>query len=373
MTSSWRRRADLVWWSVRAVVQSTISIVLFCVTVTAVPLAAVWVGIPVTIGTSKATRWHADSRRREIGRRRAGAIGSPYLRAEGNLLTHFAAIVRDPAFRRDLLWLFADATIGLALAIVAVVESLLDLLLWWLPVGLAQRARDALDANRLSVSEKSRLALRVQQLSASRAETVDAGAAEIRRIERDLHDGAQARLVSLGMTLALAEQLVAEHPEQAAALLAEARDTSSTALGELRDLVRGIHPPVLADRGLAGAVEALALAVPVPVDCVVTLDGRLSAPLESAAYFAVAEALTNVVKHADATRAVVSIERSGDTLRLTVDDDGHGGVDEAAGTGLRGIRRRLSAFDGTMQVTSPVGGPTRVVMTLPVTSPVTTA
>ena len=153
----------------------------------------------------------------------------------------------------------------------------------------------------LAESEKSRLAQRVEHLTETRTETVDAQAAELRRIERDLHDGAQARLVALGMSLAMAEEQLDTDPDQARALLAEARTSSSTALSELRDLVRGIHPPVLADRGLGGAVAALALAAPIPVTVTDSTSGRLSAPLESAAYFVVAEALTNVIKHSGAT------------------------------------------------------------------------
>ncbi|MBN9619839.1 MAG: ATP-binding protein, partial [Actinobacteria bacterium] len=212
---------------------------------------------------------------------------------------------------------------------------------------------------------KSRLALRVEQLTESRAETVDTQAAELRRIERDLHDGAQARLVALGMSLAMAEQQLARDPEGARTLLTEARTASSDALAELRDLVRGIHPPVLADRGLVGAVQALALAAPLPVEVQADLAGRLPAPVESAMYFAVAEALTNIVKHAEAQHAWVELRRTGDVLTATVRDDGAGGVDPSRGTGIRGIERRLSAFDGTLAVESPPGGPTDLVMVLP--------
>jgi signal transduction histidine kinase len=217
----------------------------------------------------------------------------------------------------------------------------------------------------LSVSEKSRLAQRVEQLAESRAETVDTQSAELRRIERDLHDGAQARLVALGMSLAMAEQAIANDPDGARALLSEARTASSNALTELRDLVRGIHPPVLADRGLVGAVQALALAAPLPVEVSAEIDGRLPAPVESAAYFAVAEALTNVIKHARAEHAWISLRHDGDLLTARIKDDGAGGADPTGGTGLRGIERRLSAFDGTVAVKSPSGGPTELAMVLP--------
>jgi signal transduction histidine kinase len=210
--------------------------------------------------------------------------------------------------------------------------------------------------------------MRVQQLTESRAETVDTQAAELRRIERDLHDGAQARLVALGMSLAMAEDELDRDPAGARALLAEARGASSAALEELRDLVRGIHPPVLADRGLIGAAQALALAAPLQVTVSAEVPDDLPAPVESAAYFVVAEALTNVVKHAGARHAEVTLTQAEDRLTIVVRDDGSGGADPALGTGLRGIARRLSAFDGTLTVSSPAGGPTALVMVLPCAS-----
>jgi signal transduction histidine kinase len=170
------------------------------------------------------------------------------------------------------------------------------------------------------------------------------------------------------MSLAMAEQELARNPESARTLLTEARTASSDALAELRDLVRGIHPPVLADRGLVGAVQALALAASMPVEVRAELEGRLPAPVESAAYFAVAEALTNVIKHANAQHAWIALTREGDLLSATVHDDGIGGADPAKGTGLRGLERRLAAFDGTLTVTSPPGGPTELVMVLPCAS-----
>ena len=365
--AAWKRRGHLLWWSIQSVAMSIVSLVLFIVTVLGVALLIVWVGVPILYVAITFSRGVAEHRRRYVGGFRGAPIETPYLvKPAGGLLTRTTRLVLDPATRRDVVWLFVDGTVGLALAIVAFVEAILDLIFWWLPPGIATRVHAALDYPLLSVSEKSRLALRVQQLTSSRAETVDTSAAELRRIERDLHDGAQARLVALGMNLALAEDQIADDPDSARALLAEAREASVTALVELRGLVRGIHPPVLADRGLAGAVQALALTVPMPVDVDCELDGTLPPPLESAAYFALAEALTNVVKHAHATRASISVRRDGELLRLEVDDDGTGGADPAMGTGLRGIERRLNAFDGTLTVESPPGGPTRLVMVLPV-------
>jgi signal transduction histidine kinase len=217
----------------------------------------------------------------------------------------------------------------------------------------------------LGPTKAATLRLRVRHLTESRSESVDAQAAELRRIERDLHDGAQARLVALSMNIGLAEELMKTNPDAAQHLMAEAREASSRALVELRNLVRGIHPPVLAERGFGGAVEALALAVPMPVDISVDLPGRPVAPVESAAYFAVAEALANVSKHSQAKRAWITVAHGDGVLAMEVGDDGVGGATLDAGTGLQGIVRRLAAFDGTMTVSSPLGGPTVVAMELP--------
>jgi signal transduction histidine kinase len=219
----------------------------------------------------------------------------------------------------------------------------------------------------LAPTRNSRLAQRVQVLTDTRAEAVDTQAAELRRIERDLHDGAQARLVSLSMNIGLAEELIRSDPDTALRLLAEARESSGTALTELRHLVRGIHPPVLAERGLDGAVQALALTVPATVTVDIDLPGRLASPVESAAYFAVAEVLANIAKHSTARTAWVHLRHDADLLTMRIGDDGDGGADPAGGTGLRGIERRLAAFDGTMVILSPPGGPTVVTMELPCT------
>lgn len=206
---------------------------------------------------------------------------------------------------------------------------------------------------------------RVQRLAETRTAAVDSAAAELRRVERDLHDGAQARLVAVGMNLRAAERLIPASPQAALALVAEARETSSRALADLRDLVRGIHPPVLADRGLGDAVRALALDAPIRTSLDIGLPGRLDGPVESAAYFAIAEILANAVKHAGAHAVEIRIRHSEGMLRITVTDDGTGGADPAMGTGLRGIERRLDAFDGILAVSSPAGGPTIVVVEVP--------
>jgi signal transduction histidine kinase len=210
-----------------------------------------------------------------------------------------------------------------------------------------------------------RLTSRVQRLAETRTDAVDTAAAELRRVERDLHDGAQARLVALGMSLRAAERLFETSPKAALAMVGEAREMSSRALTELRDLVRGIHPPVLADRGLGDAVRALALETPGTIRLDIDLPGRLAEPVESAAYFAVAEVLANAVKHAQARTVDIYMRHHGDVLRIAVTDDGIGGADPAKGSGLRGVERRLGTFDGILAVNSPPGGPTIVVIEVP--------
>jgi signal transduction histidine kinase len=213
-----------------------------------------------------------------------------------------------------------------------------------------------------------RLTSRVQRLSETRTDAVDTAAAELRRVERDLHDGAQARLVALGMSLRAAERLIETSPKAALALVGEARAMSSRALTELRDLVRGIQPPVLADRGLGDAVRALTLETPVATRLDIDLPGRLAAPVESAAYFAVAEVLANAAKHAQAQMVEIHMRHTGDVLRIAVTDDGVGGADPAKGSGLRGVERRLGTFDGILAVNSPPGGPTIIVIEVPCAS-----
>jgi signal transduction histidine kinase len=220
----------------------------------------------------------------------------------------------------------------------------------------------------VGMSTDGELTRRVQRLTESRAVVVDTAAADLRRLERDLHDGAQARLVALGMNLRAAEKLIPVSPEAAVALVAEARETSARALTELRELVRGVHPPVLADRGLGDALRALALDTPMKIRAEIDLPDRLPAPIETACYFAVAEVLTNAVKHSGARHGQVWASHRDDVLRITVTDFGVGGADPARGTGLAGVERRLAAFDGIVAVNSPVGGPTMVVMEVPCAS-----
>ena len=359
-------RLRLLLWAGAATGLAVASLVLFVLTLAGFPLVLVWIGLPMVFGGIVAVRPIGNVHRRYAGALLGRELGSPYLRpVPGNLLVRLRALLADPATWRDLAWLTVNATVGLALSLMAIVEAILDLLFWWLPAGVLIRVHAYLACALLAPNDRTTLAQRVQQLTESRAETVDTSAAELRRIERDLHDGAQARLVALGMSLGMAEEQLTQDPDAVRALLAEARETSSRALTELRDLVRGIHPPVLADRGLVGAVQALCLTSPIPIAVQADVPQRLPAPVESAAYFAVAETVTNVIKHSGATAAEVRLEHRDGALHLQVSDNGTGGADAARGTGLRGIERRLGAFDGTLAVQSPPGGPTVAAMVLP--------
>ena len=216
----------------------------------------------------------------------------------------------------------------------------------------------------LSSPRHAEMAERIETLETSRAGAVDLQDAELRRIERDLHDGAQARLVALGMSLGMAEQKLAADPDRAGELIAEARAGAEHALRELRDLARGIHPPVLADRGLEAALASLASSTPISVTLSVDTAKRPAPAVETAAYFVVAEALANAGKHAHAGHVDIRISYAGDTLELQVEDDGTGGANPD-GTGLRGMRRRVEALDGKLSVTSPAGGPTTIRAELP--------
>ncbi|MEV3991998.1 sensor domain-containing protein [Streptomyces sp. NPDC049837] len=211
----------------------------------------------------------------------------------------------------------------------------------------------------------SRLASRVSELESDRGVVVDTAAADLRRIERDLHDGAQARLVALAMDLGLAKEKLLEDPEAAAAMVDEAHGEVKLALQELRDLARGIHPAVLTDRGLDAALSAVASRCTVPVRVEVDLPARPAPAIEGIAYFTVSELLQNVSRHSRATRATVDVWRVDDRLMLQVTDDGRGGADITRGGGLAGLTERLDAVDGILAVRSPEGGPTSITAELP--------
>jgi signal transduction histidine kinase len=208
------------------------------------------------------------------------------------------------------------------------------------------------------------MTVRIGELERSRARVVDAAEAERRRIERDLHDGAQQRLVSLAMNLGRAKARFADDPEAARTIIDQAHADAKKALADLRNLVRGVHPPVLTDRGLDAAISGLAALSPVPVTVRADVDPRPSSSIEAIAYFVVAEALTNVAKHAGATRAEVTVSRHGDVLRVLIRDDGAGGADPG-GQGLSGLADRVSGVDGRLSVRSPAGGPTVIEAELP--------
>ncbi|UNS98383.1 sensor domain-containing protein [Streptomyces tubbatahanensis] len=247
------------------------------------------------------------------------------------------------------------------LAVVAGCGLLVVLLTPWLVRGLVQVDKVLVGG----LLGPSWLAARVTELETDRGVVVDTAAADLRRIERDLHDGAQARLVSLAMGLGMAKEKLGEDPRGAATVVEEAHQEVKLALGELRDLARGIHPAILTDRGLGPALSAVAARCTVPVAVTVELPQRPAAAIEGIAYFTVSELLQNISKHSGARHASVEIWRSGERLLLQVTDDGRGGASVAAGSGLAGLADRLSAVDGLLMVHSPAGGPTAVTAELP--------
>jgi signal transduction histidine kinase len=216
----------------------------------------------------------------------------------------------------------------------------------------------------LGPSRAEELQIRVEQLSRTRAGAVDAADAERRRLERDLHDGTQQRLVSLALQLGMARANPAG-PEQAQLVIAEAHEEAKAALSELRNLIRGLHPPVLEDRGLDAALSGVAARMPIPVKVTVDVPRRPPATVEAVAYFVVSEGLTNISKHAQASQAEVFVQRAGDRLHIIVSDDGVGGADPARGTGLAGLAKRAGSVDGSFEIASPPGGPTLLTVDLP--------
>jgi len=220
----------------------------------------------------------------------------------------------------------------------------------------------------LGPSRAVELERRVESLAESRAGVVDAADAERRRIERDLHDGAQQRLVSLAMNLGLARATLTEVPEPAMQVIVEAHEEAKEALAELRNLVRGLHPAVLEDRGLDAALSGIAARAPLPVRVQVAASDRASPTVEAIAYFVVSECLTNIVRHSAATQADIDVKRFGDVLVIRVTDNGIGGADPVRGTGLASLARRAGSVDGSLHIDSPAGGPTVVTVELPCAS-----
>ena len=251
----------------------------------------------------------------------------------------------------------------------ALVVGLIGLLLVapWITLGAAHLQR-ALADRLLGPNGDEQLAAQVVEARTQRSAAVDAAEAERRRIERDLHDGAQQRLVALAATLGAASDKLDSDPAGGRELVDAAHREAKAALVEIRDLVRGIHPVILEDRGIDAALSAVVARSPVPVELAVDIHERPPAAVESAAYFIVSEALTNVARHSGATRAHVSIARTSDTLVVEIRDNGRGGADASKGTGLNGMRERVAGMGGTIYVMSPEGGPTTILVELPCAS-----
>ncbi|WP_327707307.1 histidine kinase [Streptomyces decoyicus] len=353
------------------------------------------VGAGVLPETVLMLRRMAGYKRRRVAAWTGEAVPEAYLPLTGQLSERVRTATADPGTYRDLRWLAAHFGYGLLLAYGALPVWALGLFVDGVWCGLLGRRAvllplisrladlDAAWSRALLLPSPdsrrtARLAERVEELTVTRAGAVAAHGAELRRIERDLHDGTQARLVALSMRVGLAKRAYDTNPEMARKLLDDAQDQAEEALTELRHVVRGIHPPILTDRGLVGAVRALAASS--GLDVAVREDGveegpRAPAAVEAAAYFVVAEALTNAAKHSGADRAVVELVRRAGRLTVSVRDEGRGGAETVVpggafagapgGSGLLGIRRRAAALDGTVEVTSPVGGPTLIEVELP--------
>jgi signal transduction histidine kinase len=364
---------------------------------TALGLAITLIGLPIALATIIVSRGMAQAERW----RAAIVLGQPirgrYPPAPtGRVLDRLKAVFADRQTWKDLGWhllLLPVGVVGFTVAVVVWCWSLFCLTFplwfkltpaaadfgdftldtwWWallvftigvatLPVTVALLRGTAAGTGALAQlllgSDTEELEERVEVLTETRAGAVDAATAELERIERNLHDGAQARLVALAMDLGMAEERFERDPEGARELVEKARDEAKQALSELRDLARGMRPALLAERGLAEAIRALAARTKIPTTVTVEPGGPIAPAVESAAYFVVAEALTNAVKHSRATRLTVDVVRDGDLLLVQVADDGLGGADPA-GSGLTGLRKRVEALDGALRIASPPGGPT---------------
>ncbi len=386
------------------------ALIISVVVVAALTLIGIGVGLFLLPAATMAFRWCVNVDRRLAHDWDGVAIAEPYLpepETGGGLHGWWQRcqwVVTDPATWRDLAWGLVNSVLGVLLAIAPaalIVYGMFGMLMpflwepidnvggntWYMmvhvtngtralvPVGLGVLAVAAglavaprmvrLHAVLARTLLAPTAAAEVQRLTRTRTDAVNTQARELQRIERDLHDGAQARLVAMGMNLGVAENLIDKDPDMARTILSEARTSSASALTDLRNLVRGIHPPVLADRGLVDAVRALAMDCPLDVDVTSDLPGQLELPVESAVYFAISEALTNVTKHAGATHVTIDLSHNAGLLTVRVVDNGNGGADIGNGTGLQGLERRLATFDGVLGVTSPHGGPTTITMELP--------
>jgi signal transduction histidine kinase len=367
------------------------------------------IGIPVLIGTVWAWRWIAELERRLIGRLVGVQIPSPYRPDPegGRWWRRIAARLSDPATWKDLAFLLLQLPLGilsftvtvtvlgvglgllfapayywalesgeaiaavsvdtLPEAIAAVPVGALVLLLGVPALSALGRLYGWLAAQLLGSNADPVLTAQVSELQDARSRIIAAADAERRRIERDLHDGAQQRLVALALNLRMAEQRAASGDPAAAELVRQAGGEANLALKELRDLARGIHPAILTNRGLPAALEDLASRATVPVEVVASPDQRLPDPVEAAAYFVVSECLANIGKHANATSATVSVTASKGHLDVVVADDGVGGASLGDGSGIQGLADRVGALSGTLAVESPSGEGTRVVASIPLT------
>ncbi|MEV6568438.1 sensor histidine kinase [Streptomyces kronopolitis] len=349
-----------------------------------------------------------DAERRRAERILGRPVRRPYAVPEGNAYQRTLQLLRFPGTRRDVAWMLVHGTVGLVLPVLVlgVLSSLLlttSIPLWWwaLPGGtltlLTAPLTTWMQAIVLSAVCTWLLAAlffwlapatvkletwiaeimlgtwtgagrRIEELTASRAGALQAHEAELRRIERDLHDGTQAQLVAVAMRLALADRRFDKDPQSSRKMVLEARTTVDEALVQLRTVIRGIHPPILSERGLNGAIRSLVSGRPIPTTLdLPETDRRPPAAVEAAAYFVVAEALTNIARHSNASRAQVSLRYDGPTLCVVVRDDGCGGAApaSASGSGLAGIRRRVAALDGRTRIDSPVGSGTTIEVVLP--------
>jgi signal transduction histidine kinase len=387
-----------------------LGIAYFVLLVTGVSLGAglliTLIGIPILIGTGWMVRTMGNIERARMNGFLGTALRDPYRPAapETGWMARLLAIGKDPATWRDFLFLMLrlpmgiftftvsvatwSAAIGLlgspvsywfgvfrlqfgdwifdgpvAVMIATFAGVLMTLLAFGITRGLARL--EAVLAAALLDASPDELRRRVADLSSSRTRSMSAADEERRRLERDLHDGAQQRMVSLAMTLGLAQQKLATNPEQGARLVSEAHEEAKRALQDLRDLARGLHPAVLTDHGLEAALPALAARCPIPTRVDVAVSPRPIPAIESAAYFVVAEALTNVARHSQATSVEVTARRGQDLLTIEVRDDGPGGARVVPGGGLAGLTDRVEALDGRLTVTSPAGGPTVVRVEIP--------
>lgn len=387
---------------------SVVSFALFFVFVfLAIAITIGWLALPWMVPVLD--RW-ADRNRRRIGARTGREIVSMRRPGPDGYLDRAQALLKDRTVRRELLWLAGHGVPGLIITLIAIglplgaVNAVLIPTYWWiLPAGepaaaafevtswplawatlvlglvytalaiwllpLVERLRIWWTARFLGLGRAESLARQVTELTASRASALEAHGAELRRIERDLHDGAQNKLVAVVMHLGILERALDREPEQVTPLLEKAQAAAGTALAELRDVVRSIYPPVLDEHGLDGALAHVVARCPVP--CTLDADGLRRAPaaVEAAAYFVVSEALTNVARHSHSDRASVRVTTTGNLaehLVIEVHDDGVGGATvDTTGTGIAGIRRRVEAFGGVVELSSPDGGPTLLRVELP--------